>query len=864
MQVIDPITGEYHEFFRRDTVKQLPNQIIFRHGHIAITGYKPGDNREFEKTLSVWDEVTHRYYQVAGYYVKELGEFRLPRSYDTGQLAKFFPKHTPVIDNNAYFADKIDVALTTPPRDDEQVAALSFLCCKGDFKRNSRYTTLMLAQGTGSGKQMPDDTPIPTPNGWRRLDELKVGDYIFDINGYPTMVLEIFPQKGMQDVYELTLFDNRKIRCGAEHLWTVYKKSKKTVLRTKDMLDDYETVCKGGKISHKYKIPTAGPVQYPYKDVPIDPYIVGAFIGNGCLHETGLTISSGNTFVPAYIAKQLGLQTHFKPKGSYSYVFRYLDGEDHNGCVRMQTAEFFKDLPELIDAGSDTKHIPDIYKYNSVEVRRGILCGLMDTDGTIDDDFTPSYTTVSRRLRDDIVELVHSLGYGAYVYLDKRKDKYKTGECFRIDIVCPNKDKPLLFKRVPFKTTRAKAAAKYKGRANRKWMIIKKIEKVGQAKQRCITVDNPDGLYLAGDFIPTHNTYGTTASSIYLKGRTAIFIPISKLMDQWKNSYINFTSIKEDEILCVRGSAICEEIRLGLHADKKVFIFMVQTVRNYVQEYGNLKAIEMFKQTHAYLKICDEVHKEMKTVCMIEALCNFHMNYYASATPKRSATKENWIFGNLFRNCPRFGENFKTTEEKWTNIMIAQYRFTPTPTQTERMIRSRTKWLNSKLYEKELVHASDDQRKSFDNTFRSMLKWSKSQLKEGNKILVLCASIDGTEYTKKLAEDIFPGDVSTYTGQMSNKEQVEALKKTVICATSQSLGTGADIKRIQHVCMIGTYSNAVDAGQLPGRARKLDDGTAVVYYEMVNVGWYKTYKQFEKRKPFLIKASKLGKLFMID
>lgn len=491
--------------------------LIFRHGHIAITNYKLGDNREFEKkALSVWDERNFRYDRKAGHYIPELMEFRVPRCFDTAILQQYFPHHRPIVDNDAYPADKIDVKLLVPPRDDEQRVGLAFLCAQGDYKKNCRYTTLMLDMYTGSGK---------------------------------------------------------------------------------------------------------------------------------------------------------------------------------------------------------------------------------------------SFTIM--------------------------------------------------------------------------------------------------------------------AATCFLRARTVVIVPFSKLLKQWEETYTDYSSITKDEILIVSsegsssGQDICMDILNGKHKDKKVFIFMIDSLVAFQKNHGDLKTIELLRATRAYAKVMDEIHREMKAMSMIDALSNFHMNYYASATPDRSQKKEKWIFKTIYRNCPRFGKNFKTTDEKWTNIIIARYAFIPTPAQIKRMVDPRKKWLNPKMYEKELIHAPEEQIANLHSKFQNIMKWSKQLLKKGNKILILCSTIDGTEFFRSWAEEFFPGETSRYYGTMKSKDQEKALKATVICATSQSLGTGADIKGIQHVYNMETYSNSINAGQLPGRARKIE-GVSVFYIEFSNHSYIKTYRQFESHKPYLIKASKTGKLMILE
>ena len=103
-----------------------------------------------------------------------------------------------------------------------------------------------------------------------------------------------------------------------------------------------------------------------------------------------------------------------------------------------------------------------------------------------------------------------------------------------------------------------------------------------------------------------------------------------------------------------------------------------------------------------------------------------------------------------------------------------------------------------------------------------------------------------------------------YYGGMKGAEKDESLKKKVIVATTSTLGTGADIKGLQFVINAATYSSWVMVTQVSGRLRKLPDGTPTVYIELVNFGYNKTVKQFENRKPHLLKVSKTNKIIIVD
>lgn len=381
---------------------------------------------------------------------------------------------------------------------------------------------------------------------------------------------------------------------------------------------------------------------------------------------------------------------------------------------------------------------------------------------------------------------------------------------------------------------------------------------------RCFLVDDPEHLFLCGDYIVTHNTYCGTAITALRKARTLVIVPLAKLLPQWADSYTNFTSIKEDEILMVQGGKVCEEILVGKHKDKKVFIAMIDTIVAFNKRYGDIQTMDLLSATRAEIKIIDEIHLDLKAISMLEAMSNFKYNYYMSATPGRSDGKENWLFKQLFYHVPKFGSNFTTQEEKHLNIMVKRYYFTPTQRQINRMV-NRKVGINTKLYERELALSPPETRQSFKDSLILMLNWANKQVKKGNKIMVLGQSIDFLKYIYSIVQEVIPEEeCGLYYGGMKNDEKEQSLQKKVIVATTSTLGTGADIKGLQFVINAATYSSWVMVTQVSGRLRKLPDDTPTVYIELVNFGYIKTINQFESRKPHLLKVSKTNKIIIVD
>lgn len=381
---------------------------------------------------------------------------------------------------------------------------------------------VLVVSGAGMGKAQPNWIKIPTPNGWTTLGEIKVGDFVFDRYGNPTEVLGVFPQ-GVIDCYKVTLSDGRSTYCNNEHIWSCYanrgESNKLKEYTVTEILKEglkRESRRSDGRVSYscKFKIPFQKPVNYSYKTLNIDPYVLGCFLGDGCCMESPLTISSSDEELVSVIAERIKGKYQKLPANNYSWIFY-----DKNGN-KIRTKEFFKDyLSELVKLCSD-KFIPRDYLESSIEQRIELLQGLMDTDGSIDcneNRYHCTYTTVSEKLKNTFCELLGSLGYKFHVREDIRQGKYKkTGKAFSISINIANSEKPKLFK-LSRKKKIAEEAAKITKRTKYDRIAIESIEKMlFQEEMTCIYVDNAEHLYLTNDFIVTHNTRVLTEHAKYL------------------------------------------------------------------------------------------------------------------------------------------------------------------------------------------------------------------------------------------------------------------------------------------------------------------------------------------------------------
>jgi phosphate starvation-inducible PhoH-like protein len=359
------------------------------------------------------------------------------------------------------------------------------------------------------GRAQPLSSQVLTPTGWRPIGSLEVGDRVIGSDGQPTRVLGVYPQ-GPKEVFQVRVTDGSSTLCCAEHLWSVFtledrRRGKPArVLETREMIGRLRRAHQ-----HRYELPLlSAPVAFPVRPLPIEPYALGLLLGDGCL--TGKTTP---TFATADREMVYALEDRLDgvvavQKSGVDYVLRHRGRGGHaehplSGALRALG---------LWGTRSSTKFVPEVYLYNSPEVRLAVLQGLLDTDGgpvrQRGRTCRIQYGTTSPRLRDDVVFLVRSLG--GVVYRRTRlaegrkpgrargRDVEYRADAYVLDIRLPAGIAPF---RLPRK---ADAYAECGG--GRPMRFVKAIEPAGVQETVCIRVAAPDALYVTEDFVLTHNT----------------------------------------------------------------------------------------------------------------------------------------------------------------------------------------------------------------------------------------------------------------------------------------------------------------------------------------------------------------------
>jgi predicted phage terminase large subunit-like protein len=341
------------------------------------------------------------------------------------------------------------------------------------------------------GKLLPSNTPVLTTKGWKNHGDLTTKDIVFGQDGKPKRVLG---NTGIYDwsVQEMTFNDGNKILCSKEHLWSInvdYDDKKGRVKKTLEAGDIFE---KRNRRSPSIDISPSLDIEQ--KELPIDPYILGCWLGDGHSRQGVLTVGKEDI-------------EHFKKLGSHKEV--------KPGVYRVLIEGLSKRL--RISGLIQNKHIPIEYLLSSHDQRIELLRGLMDTDGYVDKRGNCEFSQKKSQLAKDVHVLIRSLGYKSrYKIYDAYLNKKCVGKKVRIGFNPNRDDKVFNLERKQYRLSNKST----KDRDDKRKFFIKSFGGEPKiVKGNCIHVEG--GMYLAGyDLIPTHNSEGSTRKlPSYILGR---------------------------------------------------------------------------------------------------------------------------------------------------------------------------------------------------------------------------------------------------------------------------------------------------------------------------------------------------------
>jgi intein/homing endonuclease len=337
-----------------------------------------------------------------------------------------------------------------------------------------------------SMRSLENSTPIPTPDGWKSVGEIQVGDMIFDSDGRQTKVLRL--QK-FQDIelYDVFFSDGSVLRASADHLWVTstlddrIAGGRTRTVTTEQIVKTLRQGSGSSKYPWKYNhaVWNPKPIHTDAKVLPLDPYILGLWLGDGYSHGGQFACDQKDAEIPEAYAKA-GFPITAPGEGN-----PYAWGT-HGLAIILRKMNL-----------RDNKHVPIEYLRASFEQRLALVQGLMDSDGTTTPEGRSQFANTNPKLLDPFCELLSSLGI-KYVYSDVgRKEEH-------------HKDLHLVsfFTSLPVhRLSRKIANIRDDHRASNTYRTIVAVELVERGDATCFLVDAESHTYLAGrQMIVTHNS----------------------------------------------------------------------------------------------------------------------------------------------------------------------------------------------------------------------------------------------------------------------------------------------------------------------------------------------------------------------
>jgi phage terminase large subunit-like protein len=380
----------------------------------------------------------------------------------------------------------------------EQIVRDLFGIVKEDGKR--QFLTAYIEIPKKNGKQLALDTPIPTPDGWKTMGTLAIGDCVFDERGKPCHVVAKSLIDDTEQAYELIFRDGGRIVAGERHLWDVEYIHGKTRAKRWTTGEIYrrtrqyrETFSNNRSI---IRIPVNEPLHLPEANLPVDPYLYGYWLGNGCATKPEITVRDCDvddliSFIP------YPLHNRYPQTCGGSEILVY------------------KELKNILVPHFREKVIRPEYLRSSEHQRWELLQGLMDSDGCVSDVKGQSiYVSTIRQLAESVQELLWTLGIkNSLTTCPSTRYGEPTGEILYQIRFTAFTDQPV--SKLHRKSIRRQERVK---QTRSCFHYLKEIRMLDyKVKMQCIQVDSPSHCYLAGrNMVKTHNSELAAAIALYL------------------------------------------------------------------------------------------------------------------------------------------------------------------------------------------------------------------------------------------------------------------------------------------------------------------------------------------------------------
>lgn len=350
--------------------------------------------------------------------------------------------------------------------------------------------TMNLISAPKMGKALAIDTPILTENGWTTMGELQPGMRVYTADGSLTEIVAVSEIMYERPCYRVTTKSGASLVADAHHMWRVFQRRHTAVVTTEKLAYGYR--------GRRWLLPIPEPLERSPADLPLDPWVLGYWLGNGTAREGAITL---NHLDVSEVISELH-RAGFKVGRPYV----------HGGAVAYTVHGLRVILRKM--GLLQCKHIPEAYLLGSREQRAELLAGLLDSDGHAETYANGTgkveYATTDQDLFSQVLMLIRSLGYKTSVSVGRAQLNGVDCSCkLKISFAAERR-------RSPCRLSRRTAALPDRPLSQRTYRdAVKSVVPVPSVPVKCIQVAHPSGLFLAGqDFVVTHNSWLVTDLAI--------------------------------------------------------------------------------------------------------------------------------------------------------------------------------------------------------------------------------------------------------------------------------------------------------------------------------------------------------------
>jgi len=629
----------------------------------------------------------------------------------------------------------------------------------------------------GGGKCMGINTPIIMYDGSiKKVQDIKVGDKLMGDDSTPRTVLSL--ARGREMMYDVIPLKGNKYTVNESHILSL----KSSVNRSKKIkkgtivdipLVDYLNLPKsyhgrGGPLLG-YRVG----IDFPEKNVDLEPYLLGYWLGDRTSRGVGITTIE--EYVINYYtnyANKLELKIcKCDINGTRCPTYHATNGR----CKGIRINKILDMLKKhkLIN----NKHIPQIYKCNSREVRLELLAGIIDSDGSLSKN---GYDIIQKRekLLDDIIYLARSLGFAAY------KSKCDKSCMYKID----NKNRTYYrttihgegVETIPVKCKKKEASKKKQIKNVLNTRI--RIEKKEVDNYYGFTLDG-NHRYLLGDFQVTHNT----ALSLYiiskLQKKTLVIVHKDFLLKQWRERIEQF--LPGARVGIIKAKVIDIE-------DKDIVVGSLQSLSMKEYDKGTFDDFG--------LMICDEVHNfaaEVFSRALQKINCRYSLGLSATMTRKDGLSKVfKWHLGDIV---------YKNKKKKIDEVNVICYEYF----ENNEKYSNEVLMFNGKPNMARMINNICDYEPRIDKIV-NIIKNIKN--KENRNILLLSDRRNHLKEIKNKLNELGIGNPGYYVGGMKHHE----LKKSenecdILLGTFSMASEGMDIPKLDTIILSSPKSDIIQS-----------------------------------------------------